>query len=169
MQRLVLTPLLFFVIAVCPLLGQQIALKVNTPPSGVTVTKLTDGKLNFGSLLPGQGLVQIPLTGAEAEVIELRVRYRFTRPPLSVTIFGPNQLRKAAAGLPFTIGSAWEAGKPRNPNQATPFNNSRTFNFRFSFFKRTVYLYIYIYGNIDVGNVPAGDYSGAITVEVTNA
>lgn len=133
----------------------------------IVVTNLgTPSDLNFGTLLQNQGMVQIQLTDAEAVVLQVegkenqRVRVTFT-PPSDLRLDATN-------ALPFTLGAAYNDTGNNNPAGATTISGT-TDTFKLPKVKGSDKIgtaYLYIYGDITVGNVRAGSYTGTINVFV---
>lgn len=159
--------------------AQMLALNVEAPPE-LTVTVLSDGVLEYGNLFQNQGLVQIPLMDPGTEVISIEGHFNRS---VTVTITPPPALQLDPSNtLPFTLGAAYANNEENNKADATLFaGNTATFEIRQGGGgpprggggrgrggggQPTATAYLYIYGDITVGNVNAGFYSGMINVNV---
>lgn len=173
--------------------AQMLALNVEAPP-GITVTILSDGILDFGTLLQNQGQVSINLMDPGTEVISIEADR--TR-DLSVTLSPPASLQLDANNtLPFTLGASYANTGENDKTQAVEFPDSFTAVFPSyddqntsgpppwacndkknnannncddTNNNNTVLSYIYLYGNITVGNARAGTYTGMINMTVSYA
>ena len=133
--------------------------------SGFVVTNVSASEdLEFGPVFSNQGLVQIPLTDPNVVVFRvIGIRNRQIRvtltPPNSLVLDGNNF-------LPFTLRAAYNNNQ-NNASTGTVFSgNSAVFplsirNNRYGFLGEA---YLYFYGDITVGNVDAGAYSGTTNV-----
>lgn len=173
LKSFTVTILLFF-LPFC-LKAQGMSIVVHAPLN-VSMTNITDGVLDYGSLLPNEGLVEIPLIDSRTEIIRIQAR-SFNN--VNVTITAPQNLQLNPSNtLPFTLGAAYANQCSENTSQAIPFPGGNTASFEmvdggfwqkiFGCGNRPYYAeaYIYIYGDINVGNVNAGTYSGIINVYV---
>lgn len=155
--------------------AQQLAFNIEAPPD-LTVSVVTDGVLDYGSLLQNQGLVQIMLNNPETEVISIEGAFN---KDVTVTITAPTALQlDATNSLPFTLSAAYANDEENNKADATLFSgNTATFPIREGGGPPprgggrgggppTAKAYLYIYGDINVGNVNAGFYTGTINVFV---
>lgn len=133
----------------------------------IVVTNLT-GDLNFGSVIQNQGTVQIQLTAPETVVLQVegkenqRIRVTFT-PPADLRLDASN-------ALPFTLRAAYNETGNNDASGATAISlpvTSETFKLPNNPGPdKTGTAYIYIHGDISVGTVNAGTYSGTINVFV---
>jgi hypothetical protein len=173
--------------------AQMLALNVEAPP-GITVTVLSDGVLDFGTLLQNQGQVSINLMDAGAEVIRIEsARNR----DLSVTLSPPPSLQlDANNSLPFTLGASYTNTGENDKTQAVDFpdsysdvypayddqntsgpppwacndkKNNPNNNCDDTNNNNTVLSYIYLYGDTTVGYERAGTYTGIINLNVSYA
>lgn len=174
MMRL-LVAILFLILPYSGAYAQMLAFNIEAPPE-LTVTVLSDGVLDFGNLLQNQGPVQIMLNDAGTEVISIEGHFNKS---VSVTITPPAGLQLDASNtLPFTLGAAYANDEENNKGDATLFSgNTATFPLREggggppprggrggNNGQPTATAYLYIYGDITVGNVDAGTYSGVINI-----
>lgn len=172
-MRLLITILLFlapFRVAY----GQMLAFNVEAPAE-LNVTVITDGVLDYGNLIWNQGAVQIMLNDPGTEVIS--IEGDFNR-EVTVTVTPPNALLlDASNSLPFTLGASYANQGENNKSQAESFNGSNVATFRIKEGgpppggRRgggvpSATAYLYIYGDITVGNVNAGTYTGIINIFV---
>ena len=168
----------FLVIVILILTGtskvaaQQLALNFNTPPH-LNVVPVTDGILDFGLLMPNQGKETIHLKDPEVEIVRIYGHLLFTN-RLILELSSSNALRQGNNNLPFTLKAAYilPYKTPNDRDQATVMNSSSTVlqfptqgngNSQVSF----VDIYLFIYGDITVGQVPAGRYTGTINISAT--
>jgi spore coat protein U-like protein len=159
--------------------AQMLAFNIEAPPE-LTVTVMSDGVLDFGSLLQNQGNTQIQLEDAQTEIISIEGAHNRD---LRVTIYPPAALQLDANNdLPYTLGAAYANEGKDNKNQATEFSgNTATFPVYQSEGggpppwagggkkgggTPTANAYLYIYGDITVGQVRAGTYAGTINISV---
>jgi len=174
--------------------AQMLALNVDAPP-GITVTVLSDGVLDFGTLIQNQGQVSINLMDPGTEVISIEGDHT---KDLYVTLTPPPSLQLDAANtLPFTLGASYSNIGENNKSQAIDFPNSLTATFPIYDQNRgqkpppwannntngngngngnnsggsntTVKAYLYLYGSTTVGNDRAGTYTGTINLTVSYA
>jgi len=173
--------------------AQMLALNVEAPP-GITVTVLSDGILDFGTLLQNQGQVSINLMDPGTEVISIEAD---KNRDLSVTLTPPPSLQLDANNtLPFTLGASYNNTGDNDKSQAVEFpdsyqkvfpsyddqnasgpppwacndkKNNPNNNCDDTNNKNTVLSYIYVYGDITVGNARAGTYTGMINLNVNYA
>jgi hypothetical protein len=165
--------------------AQEFALVIQPPPPGITVTTITDGELDFGRVVQNQGTVRIRLQDAETEVIRIERSYQSSdwriffewwyNRNITVTVTADNNLRKgiSASTIPFTVSSAYDnQGETENKQQAQTFTSSTQFDMPGPWQEppeNVSTVFVYIYGDITVGNnVEAGDYTGTITIDVTD-
>lgn len=161
MKHLLTIIALMPVLGASQLYGQQLAVNVQAAP-GVSVQ--TDGLMDFGMLLPGQGLVQIPLKDPRAETIKITTPTLIFGRRITIELSSPGQLRKGGNALPFTLKAAYHKNTD-NKNNATVINGSSvTIHNLLCILGCKVYLYLY--GDVNVGNLPAGEYIGTINVRV---
>jgi len=158
--------------------AQKLAFVIQAP-QGITVTPIGDSELNFGDyLLPNMGTVQINLQDTETEVIRIDLDWFrwFSRRNrnLRVTITPPNNLRLDFDVIPYSLGAAYnDQTEDNNPNQAQPFQGTSEVltmpnpGLDGQWWNSTAY--IYIYGNINIGNVKPGRYTGTININVDYA
>ncbi|MDZ7657750.1 DUF4402 domain-containing protein [Fodinibius sp.] len=159
--------------------AQTLALNIEAPPE-LTITVISDGVLDFGSLLQNQGTVQIQLQDPQTETISIEGEHNRD---VRVTIYPPPALQLDADNkLPFTLGAAYANDGEDNKNQATVFSgNTATFPIyqddgggpppwakggKKGGGPPTSKAYLYIYGDITVGNDRAGTYTGTINISV---
>ncbi len=163
---------------VLPLGVKAQMLALNTEAAAdITVTVLSDGILDYGNVFQNQGLVQIQLMDPGTEVISIEGDFNKS---VTVTITPPAGLRlDASNSLPFTLGAAYANNEVNNKGDATLFSgNTATFEIREGGGPPpgggrgggggppTTTAYVFIFGDINVGNVNAGAYSGIINVFV---
>lgn len=165
MKKITLIALLhfFLVNAVCAQRGNVNA----NAAQDIVITNLT-GDLNFGSVIQNQGTVQIQLSDPETVVLRVegkenqRIRVSFT-PPIALSLDAVNT-------LPFTLRAAYNDTGTNDVSGATVIPQpvtSETFKLPNNQGPdKTGTAYIYIYGDILVGIVNAGLYSGTINVFV---
>jgi len=169
--------LLFLPITV--LQAQTLAFNIEAPPE-LTVTVISDGVLDFGNLFQNQGNVQILLEDPQTEIISIEGEHN---KDIRVTISPPTALQlDANNSLPYTLGAAYTNEGEDNKNQATQFSGNTV---AFPIYDDegggpppwaqggkkgggtpTAEAYLYIYGNITVGQVRAGTYTGTINIYV---
>lgn len=176
MKRLLLA--IVFVIISWPIaFGQTLAFNIDAPPN-LEVSVYSDGILDFGSLIQNQGTVQIPLEDTNTEIISITGTHNKT---VHVTITPPPALQlDASNSLPFTLRAAYANNGEENRSQAELFNDN-TATFRIykheggppphtgnnqSNGSPEATAYLYIYGDIEVGPVRAGSYSGILNISV---
>lgn len=160
-----------------PVKAQDLAFNIEAPQD-IVVTPLNDGILNFGSVFPNDGLVQILLSDPEVEVLSIEGHFN---KEVTVTLSPPNNLQlDANYSIPFTLRAAYANEGENDVNQAKNISGtSATFPIydqesggvlppvRGGGGPLTATAYLYIYGDIDVGFVAAGTYSGTINITVT--
>lgn len=159
--------------------AQEIALIIQAPPN-ITVTPITDGELDYGRVVQNQGTVRIQLQDGQTEVIRIDKNLNFWEWWLGnrqviVTINSDNNLQHGTgiSTIPFSLGAAYDnQGETENKQQAQTFSNSTQFTMPAPWQEppgNVSTAYLYIYGNITVGNnIEAGDYSGIININVTD-
>lgn len=170
-----LVGILFLLLPSSGIHAQMLAFNIEAPPE-LEVTILSDGVLDYGNLLQNQGQVQIMLTDPGTEVISIEGHFNER---VTVTITPPSALQLDASNtLPFTLGAAYANNEDNNKADATLFSGNTA-----SFFIRegggppprggrqgggppTATAYLYIFGDINVGNVNAGTYTGVINIFV---
>ena len=167
--------ILFMLIPLSGSYAQMLSLNIEAPPE-LEITVLSDGVLDYGNLLQNQGQVQIMLNDPGTEVISIEGHFNRS---VTVTITPPAALQLDASNtLPFTLGAAYANDEENNKADATLFSgNTATFPIREGGGPPprggrggggppTATAYLYIFGDINVGNVNAGTYSGIINVFV---
>lgn len=173
MRQIIIT--ILFLVLPLGVKAQMLALNTEAP-ADITVTILSDGILEYGNVFQNQGLVQIQLLDPGTEVISIEGHFNKS---VTVTITPPPGLQlDASNSLPFTLGAAYANNEENNKGDATLFSgNSATFAIREGGGgpprggrggggSPTATAYLYIFGDINVGNVNAGAYSGIINVFV---
>jgi spore coat protein U-like protein len=154
-------------------LAQMLAFNIEAPPE-LNVTVISDGTLDYGNLFQNQGLVQILLNDPGTEVISIEGEFN---KDVTVTITPPAALQLDPSNtLPYTLGAAYANDGEDNKGQATEFTgNTATFRIkeggpppggRRGGGPPSATAYLYVYGDINVGNVNAGTYSGIINIFV---
>ena len=173
-MRHFLTFILFWMAALQAVSAQQLALNIQAPPD-ITLTVLTDGNLDYGTVFPNEGTVQITLNDTRTEELQIegqqnqRVRVTITPPP-SLRLDASNE-------LPYTLGAAYANEGENNKSQATSFGGSNSVVFRLPKAgggpgrgggggQPTTSAYLYVFGDISVGFVAAGQYSGTLNILV---
>lgn len=160
--------------------AQELALVIQAPPN-ITVTPITDGELDFGRVVQNQGTVRIQLQDGQTEVIRIEKNLAWWEwlwggnRQVVVTVNSDNSLQHGTgtSTIPFSLRSAYDnQGETENKQQAQTFSNSTQFNMPPPWEEpqgNVSTAYLYIYGNINVGNdVEAGDYTGIININVTD-
>src|SRR6056297_2415703 len=156
--------------------AQMLAFNIEAPPE-LNVTVITDGVLDYGNLLQNQGLVQIMLNDPQTEVISIEGQFNQN---VRVTITPPAALQLDASNtLPYTLGASYANQGENNKGQAISFNGSNVATFRIKEGGApqggprgggggppNATAYLYLYGNITVGNVNAGTYSSILNIFV---
>lgn len=160
----------FLLVFIFALLKAGYAQKGNVKGQGqenIVITNLsTPGDLDFGTVFQNQGLVQIRLNDPETVVLSVEGSENQS---IRVTFTPPADLRlDASNALPFTLGAAYNDTGNNNAAGATVINgNTVIFNLPNNPGPdQTGTAYLYVYGDITVGNVNAGSYSGTINVFV---
>lgn len=162
-------------------IAQMLAFNIEAPPE-LTITVLSDGVLGYGNLLQNQGQVQILLNDPRTEVISIEGEFN---KDVTVTITPPAALQLDPSNtLPYTLAAAYANDGEDNKGQATEFTgNTATFRIKEGGGpppwagrgpppwaggggQPTATAYLYIYGDINVGNVNAGTYTGIINIFV---
>ena len=149
---------------------------------GIVLTNIgSNSALDFGTLLSGEGLVQIQLTDPEVVVFSIEAEYD---KDVFVTITAPPELvLNPGNTIPFTLGAAYANQGNDNIAQARLISGGTA---RFPVLARgnqppappptpryegyttpTATAYLYIYGNLTVGPVAAGTYTGQIDILVS--
>ncbi|MDX1618952.1 MAG: hypothetical protein R3224_09210 [Balneolaceae bacterium] len=141
----------------------------------------SNSSLDFGTVLRNGGLYQIQLTDPEVVVFSIQAEYD---KDLFVTLTPPAELvLDASNSIPFTLRAAYANQGNNNIAQAKIISGNTA---RFPVQARgsrppgppptpkhegyttpTATAYLYIYGDINVGNVSAGFYSGIIDITVS--
>lgn len=163
----------FFLLPFTVINAQMLAFNVEAPPE-LNITVISDGVLDFGSLLQNQGLVQIPLNDPGTEIISIEGPFNEN---ISVTITAPSALQLDPFNtLPYTLGAAYANQGEDNKSQAVLFqDNTAIFRIKEGGAPGggprgggppTATAYLYIFGEITVGNVNAGSYTGVINIFV---
>lgn len=162
----------FFLLPFTGINAQMLAFNVEAPPE-LNITVISDGELDFGSLLQNQGLVQIPLSDPGTEIISIEGPFNEN---ISITITAPPALQLDPSNiLPYTLGAAYANQGEDNKSQAVLFqDNTAIFRIKEGGAPGggpgggapTATAYLYIFGEITVGNVNAGTYSGVINIFV---
>lgn len=184
MKKNVLIYLIFFFLAL-PLHAQEIDFGAFAEED-IRITNVGSfSTLDFGQVMAGEGLVQIGLTDSEIVVYEIEAEFDkdvfvTVTPPSNEELQEPN----SSDTMPITIRWAYANKGKENVNQAevvsgeserfpvlargnrppgpppTPRDDEKTIP--------TAKAYLYIYGDIEVGNnLSAGSYGGTITIEVS--
>lgn len=172
-MRLIIA-ILFMLMPVSGIHAQMLAFNIEAPPQ-LNITVLSDGVLDYGNLFLNQGPVSIMLNDPETEVISIEGPFNEN---VRVTITPPAALQLDASNtLPYTLGASYANQGENNKGQAISFNGSNTAVFRIKEGGRpqggprgggppNATAYLYIYGDITVGYVNAGTYSGIINIFV---
>lgn len=170
----VILAILFMLVPLSGSYAQMLAFNIEAPPE-LNITILSDGILDFGTLLQNQGLSQIMLNDAGTEVISIEGEFNQN---VTVTITPPTALQLDATNtLPYTLRASYANQGENNKGQAISFNGSNVATFRIKEGGAPQggrrgggppagTAYLYIYGDITVGNVNAGTYSGIINIFV---
>lgn len=149
---------------------------------GIILTNVSaNSALDFGLVIQNEGLIQIQLADPEVVVFSITAEYD---KDLFLTINAPAELRlDASNSIPFTLKSAYANQGANNIAQAKLISGGAA---RFPVLARgsqppappptpkhegyttpTATAYLYIYGDISVGSVAAGLYTGTIDVTVS--
>lgn len=134
---------------------------------GVTtgLSLYVDRNLNFGTVVTGTGIDSIGLASSMTGHVTLSGSNK----TVYVTLTPPASLSNGANTISYTPRAAYNATAD-DPSTATIMSASGTTSFKPGdnhLHGNTYYAYIYLYGSINVGSVPAGSYSGTYTVAVT--
>lgn len=164
MRLLLILVLNIFISGVCS--AQRGNVNV-TAEQDIVITNLT-GDLNFGSVIQNQGIVQILLTAPETVVLQVEGK---VNQGIRVSFTAPAELRLDALNtIPFTLRAAYNDTGNNNVSGATVISlplSTQTFKLPNNPGPdKTGTVYLYIYGDILVGNVYAGSYSNTINVLV---
>lgn len=148
----------------------------------IEVTLLNPGTaMDFGQVLAGEGLVSIALSDPNVAVFSIEAEFD---KDLFVTISAPPTLDlDMSNSIPFTMKAAFANNGNDNIAEATLISGNAA---RFPVLRRqtrppgtpptpqhkgyatpTATAYLYIYGDISVGSVPAGIYSGTINITIS--
>lgn len=123
--------------------------------------------LNFGTVVAGTGTHSVAVTDAAAGKATISGQWNRT---VIVTLAPPSNLVNGANVLTYTPGAAYN-NTADDPAAATvwsaPGGTQAGFRLRANRSGQTANGYIYLFGSIDVGNVPAGNYSGVYLVSVS--
>lgn len=149
---------------------------------GIILTNIgSNSMLDFGTLLSGEGLVQIQLT--DPEVVVFSIEAEFDK-DVFITITAPPELELNPSNtIPFTLGAAYANQGNNNIAQARLISGGTA---RFPVLARgnqppgppptpkhegyttpRATAYLYIYGDLTVGPVWAGTYTGQIDIMVS--
>lgn len=178
-----------------PVVAQQVGFGLYTN-SELTLTKLVPDELDFGDRISGEGTVQILLNDDAAVPIEIEgVAYLDVTVTLEppdgnyLVLQGDlDNLTEAEKRMPITIRMAYynrgQEGITEEAAKAEAIEvvgNTVTFQIRrrpggppgpppvpphAGYTPPTAKAYLYIYGDLDVGNVNAGPYTGLINIHV---
>lgn len=158
---------LFFCIPVS-VSGQFLNVQIDVIPE---IETLVEQPLDFGQIVTNSGLQQIELGDPNMGIFRIRA-LRAQR--LFISLDSDEELRSQNPGnsqtIPIELQASYTQNGIDNYQSSTPLS---------SLFEDIVIesppeeplsawssAYIYIYGNIDVGNVPAGTYRGEIVLTV---
>jgi len=148
--------------------SQFINVQIELEPELETVVL---SKLNFGDIILNSGEKQINLGDPNMGIFSITaINSQIVR----FNLDSPKTLKHLNPSIASTIGielsAAYNNSGINNPENATPFNNENIFvkvnenALKDRFEWETVY--VYIYGLIDVGNVPLGIYEGQIRLTI---
>lgn len=175
--------ILWFIVG--PLYAHGIAQEVNFgqyATEGIILTNVSsNSSLDFGTVLRNGGLYQIQLSDPGVVVFSIQAEYD---KDLFVTLSPPADLVLDASNtIPFTLRAAYANQGNNSIAQAKVISGTTA---RFPVQARgdqppgppptpkhegyttpTATAYLYIYGDIDVGNVSAGFYTGNIDISVS--
>ena len=191
MKRILLAILLFLLPA--GLQAQMLAFNIEAPPE-LTVTVMSDGVLDFGNLMQNQGLVQIQLMDPDTEIISIEgdsrcsVNVNITSTDLQLN---PDLLPYSLGAAYSNEGGNVDKTQAQNNIFSGNNTNSASTTFRLDGTRGqgggppcggtagppgkgppgqgpgSTTAYLYIFGDITVGNVRAGTYTGTINVNVS--
>jgi hypothetical protein len=183
------------VICILPASAQQVGFGLYTD-SDLTLTKLVPEDLDFGDRVSGEGTVQILLNDDKAVPVEIEgvayldVTVTLVPPDNNYILLqgDADNLTEADKRMPVTIRMAYynrgQEGITEIAAKAEAIEvvgNTVTFQIRrrpggppgpppvpphAGYTPPTAKAYLYIYGDLDVGNVNAGPYTGLINVHV---
>lgn len=166
---------------VSPGLAQEINFGQYATENIILTNVSANSSLDFGQVIQNDGLVQIQL--ADPEVVVFSIEAEYDKDVL-VTLSAPTELQLDASNtIPFTLRAAYANNGSNNVAQAKLISGSSA---RFPVQARsslppgpppvpkhegystpTATAYLYIYGDITVGNVAAGLYTGTIDIAVS--
>ncbi len=123
-----------------------------------------DRNLSFGNVVSGTGIDSVAMTSANAA----HVTIGGSKKKVYVTLTPPTALTDGHNSITFTPEAAYNSTAD-DPSTAASMTASGQTSFELnSHVSGNNYQgYLYLYGSIDVQNVPAGSYSGTYTVSVT--
>ncbi len=159
--------------------GQTFALNIEAPPE-LTVTVLTDGNLDYGTVLQDQQYT-INLMDSRTEVISIKGN---KDRDIYVSITSQNLILDASNIIPYTLKASYANEGEEDKTQAQD-NSITNGSASFPIYddrgggpppwagggnngggQPTAKAYLYIYGDIEVGNNRAGTYTGTININV---
>ncbi|MTI89168.1 MAG: hypothetical protein FH748_14525 [Balneolaceae bacterium] len=141
----------------------------------------SNSSLDFGQILSGQGLTQIALSDPEVVVYSIQAE---ADKDIFLTLSAPSNLQLDASNtIPFTLRAAYANKGNDNIAQAVLISGSSA---RFPVLARgnqppgpppdpkvegdttpTATAYLYLYGDLSVGSVASGVYSGIVNITVS--
>ena len=122
--------------------------------------------LNFGTVVSGTGTHSLAVTDANAGKTTISGQYKKT---VYVTLTPPATLVNGGNSITYTPGAAYN-NTADNASLATvwatPSGTQAGFKLLANHVGKTGEAFVYLFGSINVGSVPAGTYSGTYTVAV---
>jgi len=123
--------------------------------------------LDFGTVVQGVGAVTVERTSPQAGKFRIIGWWLF---PVQCTLTPPQNLSNGSATIPYTPKAAYN-NHSDDPATATewqsPSGQQQPFYLTANIDGLWGEAYVWVYGSIDVGNVPPGDYVGQYTLTVS--
>lgn len=121
--------------------------------------------LDFGTLVANTGTHSVAVTDANAGKVTISAVWFF---PVTVTLTPPANLVNGSNSIPYTPLAAYNntADNPSGSTSMPPSGSTSGIWCLANISGWIGYAYVYLYGSVNVGNVPPGTYSGTYTVAV---
>lgn len=148
------------------ILAQTSSTQTATIKIGVAagLTIYVDRNLSFGSVVSGTGVDSVAITSTSAG----HVTIGGSNKTVYVTLTPPSSLTSGSNTIVYTPRAGYNSSVD-DPSTATSMSPSGQTSFKLNTHVtgNNYQGYVYLYGSINVGSVPAGSYSGTYTVAVT--
>lgn len=167
--KIISVSILFSLFFVNTLLAQFINLQIQVESE---ISTTVEQNLNFGSLVTNVGQQSIDLGDVNMGIFSVRA---FHTQNIFIELHTPDFLRHPnpaiSENIPINLNVAYNNSGTNNSDRATPLEGNSGFvdmNPSVTNDENDIWkiLYLYVYGYIDIGNIPNGEYTGSVQLVV---